>query len=102
MAPLEVKILILAIFLATHAISSWKKWYYKRPQIDMITHFLGGLAVGAFIKDWAIAIALIFAWEFLEMLIVSRHWRAFRETPWNKIRDVLFGLLGYFIAVNMI
>jgi len=102
MAVIEAKILVLAVFLATHCIASWKKWYYKRPEIDMITHFFGGLAVGAFIKDWAIAIALIIGWEFLEMLLISSRWKAFRETPLNRVRDVLCGFLGYFIAVNMI
>lgn len=102
MAGLEAKILVLAVFLAVHCIASWKKWYYKRPEIDTITHFLGGLAVGAFIKDWAIAMALIIGWEFLEMLLVSRHWKAFRETPWNKVRDFLLGVLGFAIAVGTI
>ena len=101
MATLEIKFAILGIFLITHFTAFYKKWYYTNPHIDTITHFLGGLAVGAFIKDWAIAIALIIAWEFLEMLMVSKYWLAFRETPINKVQDVLFGLLGFFIAVDV-
>ncbi len=101
MDPMEIKFTILAVFLITHFTAFYKKWYYTRPQIDTITHFLGGLAVGAFIKDWSIAIALIIVWEFLEMLMVSKYWRAFRETPFNKVQDALFGLLGFFIAVNV-
>ena len=98
MPLLEIKFTILGIFLITHFTAFYKKWYYTRPHIDTITHFLGGLTVGAFIKDWSIAIALIIAWEFLEMLMISKYWRAFRETPINKIQDVLGGFLGFFIA----
>jgi len=101
MDPLITKFIVLGIFLVAHGIASWKKWYDKKPSVDTITHFLGGLAVSAFIKDWAVAIALIVGWEFLEMLLVSKHWRAFRESPINKVRDVLMGLLGYFIGVDV-
>ena len=54
MASLEIKLAVLAIFLITHGIASWKKWYYKKPSVDTITHFLGGLALSAFVKDWEI------------------------------------------------
>ncbi len=102
MASLEIKIAVLVIFLLAHGIAAWKKWYYSKPSVDTITHFLGGLAVGAFIKDWSVAIALILGWEFLEMLLVSKNWKEFREKPLNKVRDVLIGLLGYFIGVDML
>ena len=102
MASFEIKIVVLVIFLIAHGIAAWKKWYYKRPSVDTITHFLGGLALSAWIKDWSVALALILGWEFLEMLLVSKNWRAFREKPLNKIRDVLMGLLGYFIGVDML
>ena len=102
MASLEIKIGVLVIFLTAHGIAAWKKWYYKKPSVDTITHFLGGLALSAWIKDWGIAIALIVGWEFLEMLLVSKHWNAFREKPLNKVRDVLIGLLGFVIGVDML
>ncbi len=102
MDPLFPKFFVLAIFLLAHGIAAWRKWYYSKPSVDTITHFLGGLAVGAFIKDWSVAIALILGWEFLEMLLVSKNWKAFREKPLNKVRDVLMGLLGYFIGVDML
>ncbi len=98
MASLEGKILILAIFLAAHLLASWRKWYYSRPSVDKITHFLGGLALGAWVPDWTVAIALILGWEFFEMMLVNKKWKAFRESPINKITDVLFGLLGFFVA----
>ena len=101
MASFEIKFAILAVFLIAHFAAFYKKWYYKRPQIDTITHFLGGLAVGAFVKDWGVAIALIVGWELLEILMVSKYWNAFRETPLNKVQDGLFGLLGFFIAVDV-
>ena len=100
--PLIPKFAILAIFLGVHFIASYKKWYYSRPDIDTISHFLGGLTLGAFIQDMGIAIALILIWEFIEMALVNRRWRAFRETPLNKIRDVLLGLLGYVIGFGML
>jgi len=100
--PLVPKFAALIIFLAVHLVANWKKWYYTRQGIDMITHFLGGLVLGAFIRDSAVAVALILGWEFLEMALVSKHWHAFRETPANKIRDVLLGLLGYVIGFGML
>ena len=102
MDPLLPKLVVSGIFLLAHGLASWKKWYYSRPSIDTITHFLGGLALSAWVKDWWIAIAIIFGWEFLEIVLVSRHWQAFRETPMNKIRDVLMGLLGFFIGVDFL
>jgi len=101
MATLEGKIILLVLFLAAHIIASWKKWYDKRPVVDTITHFLGGLVLGAFLKDWMVAVAIIVGWEIFEMLLVSKHWRSFRETPLNKIRDVLFGLLGFIISLGI-
>lgn len=102
MATLEGKVFVLIIFLAAHGLATWKKWYYRKPSVDTITHFLGGLAVSAWIKDWTVAIALILGWEFLEAVLVSKNWKAFRETPLNKVRDVLIGLLGYFIGVDFL
>jgi hypothetical protein len=102
MDALIPKFIVLGIFLAAHGLAAKMGWYHKKPSVDTITHFLGGLAVSAWIKDWSIAIALIIGWEFLEMMLVSKHWRAFRESPLNKARDVLMGLFGYFIGVDML
>jgi len=101
-ATLFTKFLILVIFLAVHLVAHVKGWYYTRPSIDTITHFLGGLALSAFVKDWATAIALIVGWEILEMLLVNKRWHAFRETPLNKARDILIGLLGFVIGVDLL
>ena len=102
MDPLIVKFIVSGLFLFAHGLAFYKGWYQKRPSVDTITHFLGGLFLSAWVKDWLVALALILCWEFLEMLLVNKRWRAFRETPINKVRDVLFGLLGYFIGVDMI
>ncbi len=102
MASLEIKVAVLVIFLVAHSIAAWKKWYYKKPSVDTITHLLGGLALSAWVKDWAVAIAIIIGWEFLEMALVSKHWHAFREKPLNKVRDVLMGLLGFAFGVDML
>jgi len=64
MASLEAKILVLAIFLIVHFTAHYKQWYYSKPDIDMITHFFGGLAVSAFIKDLGVAIAILLGWKF--------------------------------------
>ena len=96
------KFIVLGIFLLAHGIAAKMGWYHRKPSVDTITHFLGGLAVSAFIKDWTVAFALIIGWEVLEMLLVSEHWKAFRETPLNKARDILMGLFGYFIGVDML
>jgi len=68
----------------------------------MITHFLGGLVLGAFVKDWQIAIALIVGWEVLETLLITGHRRAFRENPLNKLSDLFFGIMGYFFGFELI
>jgi len=96
------KYAITALFLAAHGIASWKKWYYKKPSVDTITHFLGGMMVGAWVGDWTVAIALILGWEFLEMVLIRERRQAFRESPINKARDVLVGLLGYLISYGMV
>jgi uncharacterized membrane protein AbrB (regulator of aidB expression) len=85
-----------------HFTAHFKQWYYSKPDIDMITHFLGGLAVSAFIKDLGVAIALILCWELLEMALVNKRWKAFREKPLNKARDFVFGLLGFLIGVDFL
>ncbi|MBN2067081.1 MAG: hypothetical protein JW744_01290 [Candidatus Diapherotrites archaeon] len=102
MDALWPKLLVVAIFLVVHGLASWRKWYFTRPEIDTITHFFGGLAVSAFIKDWITAIALIVGWEVLEAVLVRKNRANFREKPLNKLRDVLFGLLGYFIGVDIL
>jgi len=102
MPTLFGKFLILIVFLTAHLVAHTKGWYYSRPTIDTITHFLGGLTLGAFVTDWATAIGLIIGWEVLEMLLVNKRWHAFRETPLNKARDILIGLLGFVIAVGML
>jgi hypothetical protein len=102
MDPLIPKFIVTVLFLLVHGLASYYRWYEKRPAIDMITHFLGGLFLGVWIKVWLVAFALIIGWEFLEMCLVTKYWKAFRETPINKVFDVLFGLLGYFIAVDML
>jgi len=102
MVTLETKFAVLAVFLLAHGFASWKKWYYTKPEIDMITHFLGGLAVSAFIKDWYIAIALIIGWDILEMLLVNKRWKMFRESPMNKARDIAIGTLGFLLGVDVL
>lgn len=101
-ATLFTKFLVLTVFLAVHVLAHVKGWYYSRPSIDTITHFLGGLALSAFVKDWTVAIALIIGWEVLEMLLVNKRWHAFRETPLNKARDILMGLLGFIIGIDFL
>ncbi len=102
MALFWVKLSVVAVFLVVHGLASWKKWYYSRPEIDMLTHFLGGLALGAFVKDWSVGFALIIAWEALEVLLIRENRRAFREHPLNKARDVLIGSLGFLFGVDLI
>jgi len=102
MVALETKFVVLAVFLVVHGFASWKKLYYTKPNIDMITHFLGGLAVSAFIKDWYIAIALIIGWDILEMLLVNKRWKMFRESPMNKARDIAIGTLGFLLGVDVL
>jgi len=102
MAVLWVKFLFLAIFLAAHALASWKKWYYKKPEIDTITHILGGLVLGAFIKDWTVGFALIIAWEAMEVLLIRENRRAFREAPLNKARDIIVGAIGFLFGLDML
>ena len=97
-----LKFAVLGVFLAVHAAAYLRGWYYSKPEIDMITHFLGGLAVSAFVKDWGIAIALIIGWDIFEMLLVNKRWKAFRESPANKIRDIAIGLLGYMLGVDLL
>jgi hypothetical protein len=100
MVLLWVKLSVLAIFLLVHGIASWRKWYYKKPEIDMLTHFLGGLALSAFLKDMQIAFALIVAWEILEVLLIKEGKKAFREKPLNKLRDVAMGMIGYIVGLD--
>ncbi len=100
MVLLWVKLLVVAIFLLVHGIASWQKWYYKKPEIDMLTHFLGGLALSAFLKDLQTALALIVAWEILEVLLIKEGKKAFREKPLNKLRDVAIGMIGYIVGVD--
>ena len=92
----------IAIFLIIHGTAHWQKWYYKYPRIDMITHFFGGLALGAFIKDWQIALALIIAWELLEMLLVKENREAFKERPLNKLSDLFFGIIGFMFGLEFL
>ena len=102
MVLLWVKLSVLAIFLLVHGIASWRKWYYKKPEIDMLTHFLGGLALSAFLKDLHTAFALIVAWEILETLLIKENKKAFREKPLNKLRDVAIGMIGYVVGVDVL
>jgi hypothetical protein len=94
----DAKVALLAIFIIVQAMAHWRRWYYRYQRIDMLTHFLGGLVVGAFLKDFEIAIALIFAWEAVETLLVRENREAFRENPLNKISDLFFGFLGFYFG----
>ena len=91
----ELKFAILGIFLIVHLTAHWKKWYYTEPRIDMVTHLLGGLALGAFLKDFEVAIALIIGWEIFETLLIKENRQAFRENPLNKVSDLFFGIIGF-------
>ncbi len=99
---LELKLATLAVFLFVQGLAHRGRWYYRYQRIDMLTHFLGGLVVGAFLKDFEIAIVLIVAWEILEMLLVRENREAFRERPLNKISDLFFGILGYYFGFDFL
>jgi hypothetical protein len=99
---LGIKMAALAVFLFVQGLAHWRKWYYRYQRIDMLTHFLGGLALGAFLKDFEAAIALIVAWEFLEMLLVRENRKAFREKPLNKASDLFLGVLGYTFGLEFL
>ncbi len=92
---LELKVALAALFIIVHSVAHTKGWYYRFPRVDMLTHFIGGLVVGAFIKDFEIAIALIVVWEFIEMVLVSQRSSQFKEDPLNKLSDVFFGFVGF-------
>ena len=100
--PFEVKIAALAAFLIVHFTAHFKGWYYSKPQIDMLTHLLGGLVLGAFVKDAVFAITLIIAWELMEMLLVREKRETFKEKPLNKISDLLFGIVGYYFGFELL
>ncbi|MDP6670506.1 MAG: hypothetical protein QGI60_01680 [archaeon] len=91
----ELKLAALAVFLIVHGVAHFKGWYYTPERVDMLTHFLGGLALGGFLKDYEIAVPIIFGWEFFEMLLVRESRAAFKENPFNKISDLFFGILGF-------
>lgn len=93
--PFELKLASLVVFLIVHGVVHFKGWYYDYERVDMLTHFLGGLALGAFLKDYEIAIALFVGWEFFEMLLVRESRDSFKEDPLNKISDVFFGVIGF-------
>ena len=98
MAGFLDKFIILLIFLGAHLFVSKKGWYYKYASVDVLTHFLGGLTLGAFLKDHTIAVGLIFLWELLEAVLSRPEKLKFKESAWNKARDVLSSLLGYLIG----
>lgn len=97
---LWLKIAVLCLFLLVHGTATWRRLYYKYERIDMITHLLGGLALGAFIKDLEIGFAIIFGWEILEMALVRENRAAFRENPWNKASDLFFSAVGYYFGIE--
>lgn len=92
------KLIILAIFLTVHLFASERGWYYKHTSVDVITHFLGGLTLGAFLKELPIAFGLIFLWELLEAALSKPDKLRFKESPLNKARDILSSTLGYLIG----
>ncbi len=97
---IEIKVAVLLIFLIVHIVAHYKNWYYKYERIDMLTHFLGGLALGAFIKSYEVSIALIIAWEAMEHLLITEKRQAFREDPLNKLSDLFFGILGFIFGFD--
>lgn len=95
-------LVVIALFLCIHGLASWRKWYYRRPEIDVLTHFLGGASLGVFIKEAPLGLGLIFLWELFEALLVKEGRRKFRESPMNKVRDLLAGLLGFLVGVEFL
>ncbi len=88
---------ILFVFLVVHFTSDYFKLYQKTTYIDIVTHFIGGLALGFFIKDFTFAFVLLIAWEALEVLLIRRGSEKFKETWQNKVRDLFAGFAGWLL-----
>lgn len=95
-------LVVVALFLAIHAFASWRRWYYSKPEIDVITHFLGGASLGFFVKETPVGFGIIFLWELFEALLVKEGRQRFRESPMNKVRDLLAGMLGFLAGVEFL
>lgn len=95
-------IIIILVFIAVHYTANQYGWYQNFPYVDIVTHFFGGLILGLFVKELVLAIGLIFLWELLEALMVKEFRDKFKESPMNKLRDVLVGLVGYLIGVDFL
>ena len=96
------KFAVAFIFLFVHWTARNRGWYYTHARIDMLTHLLGGLTLGAFLKDIEVSVLLIFSWELIEMILVRKERTAFKENPLNKLSDLFFGLLGFIIGFEML
>ena len=90
---------MFGVFLVVHGAGVHFKWYQHYRYFDIVTHFLGGLALSAFIKIAAIALFLMVIWEIIEMLLVVKGKKNFKETFPNKLRDLLLGSAGYFMGL---
>jgi hypothetical protein len=90
---------IILVFAIVHLTAVIMEWYNTYPDVDVITHFLGGMALGILVKNVALAVALILLWEVIE-IVLSRPWKKeFNETLPNKVRDVIIGFAGWAIVV---
>ena len=99
MANLETGLLVFLVFLAIHVIGVLLKWYEKLRYFDVLTHFLGGISLSIFIKNFTLAFFLILTWEVVEMALVVPGKKKFREDLPNKLRDLFFGIAGYLIGI---
>lgn len=99
---LEIKIAAAAVFLTVHSIAHFKGWYKTKPNIDMVTHFLGGFALGGLLKSWEIAIILFLGWEVIEMLVASGSRGTWKESTLNKVSDLFFGILGFYFGMELL
>jgi len=86
------------LFAIVQTYASLARLYEKYPSVDMLTHFLGGLALGALVKDFVLAVSIILIWEALEIVLIKPGKPTYRETLENKIRDGIITLVGWAIV----
>ena len=90
---------IILIFVIAHLTAVIMKWYETYPDVDVITHFLGGMALGVLVKDVTIAIFVIIVWEIIEIILSRPGIPTFNEKLPNKVRDGIIGFAGWAIVV---
>jgi len=95
-------LILIAAFIAIHCAANKYNWYQNFPYVDIVTHFLGGLILGMFVKELVLGLGLVFLWELFEALLVKESRDKFKESPMNKLRDVLIGLAGFLIGVDFL